>query len=132
MGSAQPRTRSALWWTATAVAAACLFAIALSDSVYEATSPPGPLQILLRKSYSIAAFTLVGILLSKALAAPSPQVRWLFPAASIAAYSLLIEAGQAAEGVREGLLWNGIDVLCGFVGGYFGWLTATPRLRQQR
>ncbi len=132
MPSARPASTSALWWIATVVVAACLFAVALSDSVYEATSPPGPWQILLRKSYSIAAFTLVGFLLSKALGAPSPRLRWLLPAASIAAYSFVIEAGQAAEGVREGLLWNAVDVACGFLGGYLGWLATRRRAPQHR
>ncbi len=132
MPSARAPLTSALWWTATVIVAACLFAVALSDSVYEATSPPGPWQILLRKTYSVGAFTLVGILLSKAMQGPSGVQPWLWPAVSIAAYSLLIEAGQAAEGVREGLIWNAVDVACGLLGGYLGWLATMPRARQRR
>ena len=102
--------------------------MALSNDVYEATSPAViPFHVLLRKTYSVGAFALVGFL---ALRSRLPWPASL-PAAALAVglYSAAIELGQYLTGVREGLLSNGIDVACGAIGGALGALAARVRLR---
>jgi hypothetical protein len=108
-----------LRWVAFLLVASAFFAIALSDVVYELTSPSAlSWHVLLRKTYSIGAFTIVGMLLGWALPA---RVRGSLQAAvAIATYSGLIEIAQRLAGSREGLMWNAIDVACGAIGGYLG------------
>jgi len=122
-----PNSYATAWWLATLVVAAALYYVALSDTVYNVTSPPGPFQILLRKSYSIAAFALVGWLFARASSASGRPRSALFVAFSVAAYSALIELGQAIGQTHEGLLWNLIDVACGFLGGLLGALVLRLR-----
>jgi hypothetical protein len=99
--------------------AAALFWAATSNEVYDLTSPPAlSFHVLLRKTYSIAAFALVGFTADKAL---GPSGRAAVRAALVvAAYSAAIEVAQAARGSHEGLAWNAVDVLCGAVGGWLG------------
>ena len=94
--------------------------LASSDTVYNLTSPPGPLQILMRKSNSILAFALLGYLFARALSASDKPKSTIYVAAAIGAYSLLIEIEQAIVGSHEGLVWNTVDVICGVIGGYIG------------
>ena len=107
-----------VWTPLVALAAAVLFFVALSDAIYEATSPSAfAWHVVLRKAYSVAAFALVGYLLRRALA---EHGKTRVPATCVwgmAAYSGAIEIGQALVGSHEGLLWNGVDVLCGALGG---------------
>jgi len=116
------KRRVVLWWTLTIVVAVAFFLLALSDTVYEVTSPPGPLQILLRKSYSIAAFSVVGYCLSRALQISGRNVAVTGIGAAVAVYSLGIEVAQALIGAHEGLGWNAVDVVCGLIGGFLGGL----------
>lgn len=118
----QPHTRRhpAVWWTATAVVALVFFVIALSDTVYNLTSPPGPFQILLRKTYSVAAFGLLGYLFTRALRASGGQASALSVAVAVGAYSAAIEIGQALGQAHEGIGWNLVDVACGMLGGALG------------
>jgi hypothetical protein len=109
-----------LWWTLTIVAAIAFFFLAASDTVYNLTSPPGPLQILLRKSYSLGAFALVGYPLSRALELSTKPKPVLFVATAVGIYSLAIEIVQAIVGSHEGFVWNAVDVGFGFAGGYLG------------
>ncbi|HWT04248.1 MAG TPA: hypothetical protein VN224_00695 [Xanthomonadales bacterium] len=103
---------------AVAVAAA-LFWAATSNEVYDLTSPPGlSFHVVLRKTYSIAAFALVAFTADKALG-PSARAG-LRGALALAAYSAAIEVVQAARGSHEGVLWNAVDVLCGAAGGWLG------------
>lgn len=119
----RPATRVWLWWAATAIVAAALLLLSLSDTVYELTSPPGPLQILLRKTYSVGAFALVGYLYARSWQASGRVRGWLYLALSIAGYSALIEIVQAIDQSHEGLAWNAVDVACGFIGGALaGWI----------
>lgn len=101
------------------VAAALLFAISLNPDIERATSPHiFGLQVILRKTYSVVAFGLVGFLLAEVRRSRFYDV---FPVALlIALYSATIELTQFALGSHEGLYWNVVDVLCGFLGGYFG------------
>lgn len=122
-----PNFHATAWWLATLLVAAALYYVALSDTVYNVTSPPGPFQILLRKSYSIAAFALVGWLFARASSASGRIRSTLFVAFSVAAYSALIEIGQAIGQAHEGLFWNLVDVACGFLGGLLGALALRLR-----
>ena len=104
---------SALRWTVFALVAATLFWAALSNDVYNLTSPPAfGLHVLLRKSYSIVAFAVVGVAL---IWASKASLRTT--AVAIAIYSGLIEIGQHILYGHEPLFWNAIDVACGAVGG---------------
>jgi hypothetical protein len=107
-------------WIAVAVAvAAALFWAATSNEVYDLTSP-GELSfhIVLRKTYSIVAFAVVGFTADKAL---GPSTRAALRAALVvAAYSAAIEVVQAARGSHEGAVWNAVDILCGAAGGWLG------------
>ena len=114
------KRQAILWWTLTIIAAIAFLFVAASDTVYDLTSPPGPLQILLRKSYSLGAFALVGYPLSRALEASNMGKSALFVATAVATYSLGIEIVQAIVGSHEGLGWNAADVAFGFAGGYLG------------
>lgn len=114
------KRQATLWWTLTIIAAVLFLLLASSDTVYNLTSPPGALQILLRKSYSLVAFALVGYPLSRAFEASENAKSSLFVATAIATYSLGIEIVQAIVGSHEGLVWNAVDVGFGFAGGYLG------------
>jgi hypothetical protein len=116
-----------LRWVAFILVASTFFAVALSDAVYELTSPLTlSWHVLLRKTYSIGAFALVGALLTWAL--PARTRRPLRIAAAIALYSALIEVGQRVSGSRESFTWNVIDVMCGAIGGYLGYVGARLRV----
>lgn len=115
------------WWALTIIVALIFLFVASSDAIYEVTSPPGPFQILLRKSYSIAAFAIVGFLFSGAIRTSGKRGSSALTAIAVGAYSLLIEIIQAFVGSHEGLSWNAIDVGCGIIGGYIG--GALERLR---
>ncbi len=106
-------------WTLAAIGVAgFFFVIAISREVYEVTSPSWlAWHVLLRKAYSVVAFTLVGYLFRRALAESGkvPVAGTLI--AGVALYSAGIEAGQFLHGAREGLGWNAFDIACGALGG---------------
>lgn len=114
------KRRATLWWTLTIIVALGFFFLALSDAVYDLTSPPGSLQFLLRKSYSLGAFAIVGYVFSRASKASERGKSALYVPFAVATYSLVIEIGQAIVGSHEGLVSNGLDIAFGFVGGYVG------------
>ena len=109
---------------------AVAFWAALSHRVYSRTLPVGLLEHLfgeddggwqsavfvLRKLYSIVAFTLIGFVAHTAL----PPVRRpaLRAALVVAALSALIEVAQKLRHAHEGLASNAFDVLCGAFGGW--------------
>jgi hypothetical protein len=105
-------------FTIAALLAVVLFVAAISNEVYEATSPAWlSWHVLLRKAYSIVAFGTLA-----ALAAPLwPDRRavWRLPVL-LAVYSAAIELGQWLHGGREGLGYNAFDVGCGAAGGLLG------------
>jgi surface polysaccharide O-acyltransferase-like enzyme len=111
-------------WTAFAVALILLFfALALSDAVYEATSPSSfEWHVLLRKTYSIVAFAIVGAALERAAREWDRSLSLPATMLAVALFSAAIEIGQALTGSHEGLLWNLIDVACGAFGGALAWL----------
>jgi hypothetical protein len=108
------------WWSAAAlVLAAVLFWAATSNELYELTSPAAlSWHVVLRKTYSIAAFAVVGFTADKALG-PSARAS-LRGALLVAAYSAAIEIVQGVRGSHEGIAWNVADVLCGAAGGWLG------------
>lgn len=105
-----------LRWLVFAVLAVGFFVIALNGDVYNITSPPAlSWHVLLRKSYSIVAFALVGgsfVWASGATLLVSTLV--------VALYSAGIELGQHFTYGKEPFLWNAIDVVCGGIGGAIG------------
>jgi hypothetical protein len=109
------------WTISAALVAAALYAIALSKAAYELTSPVSlSWHVLLRKSYSIVAFTLVGYLLRRALREhhrDNAGFTILTCIVGVAAYSAAIEVGQYFCGSTEGLGWNTVDTFCGAIGG---------------
>lgn len=109
------------WIAVAVVTAVALFWAATSYEVYFLTSPPAlAWHVLLRKTYGVVAFALVGITVDKALGSnPHSVLRTTLP---VAAYSAAIEVVQWIDGSREGLTWNAFDVLCGAAGGALGTL----------
>lgn len=104
------------------VLGAALFAAAVSNEVYEMTSPFWlSWHVLLRKLYSVAAFATLA-----ALAVPlwtGRRTLWRVTAL-LAGYSAAIEVGQWLHGAREGLALNLLDVACGAAGGVAGFFVA--------
>lgn len=94
------------------------FGLALSRDFYNATTPDTfAWHTLLRKSYSVVAFAVVGFCYRKALAEHGEPVGPLQAATIVAAYSALIEVAQYFGGAQESLTWNAVDVICGALGG---------------
>jgi hypothetical protein len=112
---------AALWWTATTIVAVLLFLVANSDTVYNATSPAWlDIHVLLRKTYSIIAFGVLGFFAARASQASGLRTTPLTVGFWVAVFSLAIEIAQAMTPPPEGLGWNTIDVLCGWAGGWLG------------
>jgi hypothetical protein len=123
-----PSGRGRRWTVAAAAVALALYAAALSNEFYRATSPPAlSWHVALRKSYSILAFALVGWLARRAWDERGGRLGLGGALALVAAYSLAIEIGQFVVGSREGLAWNAFDVACGAIGGALASLP--PRAR---
>jgi hypothetical protein len=123
--------RVAIWLLALA-AGAGFFALALSDSVYDVTSPGTmPHHVIVRKLYSLVCFSLLGLLFSRSLA-PSGLARTVARAALVVgAYSTLVENSQHFMGSTESLKWNAVDIALGAIGGGLGgavdWLWSSLR-----
>lgn len=112
-------------WLIFALLAVGFFFIALNGDIYNLTSPPTlTWHVLLRKSYSIVAFTLVG-----AAFVWASGVSMLTAALVVAAYSGAIEIAQHYVFPGEPLGWNVIDVICGGIGGVLGALIPWVRVR---
>jgi hypothetical protein len=112
-------SKPATWWIVAGIAGVIFCFIATNNTVYVATSPPSfDYYVVLRKLYSVVAFALVGT--PAALARRAGQ-RLASPAVGggiVAAYSAFIEVLQYfVDPPPEGLLWNAVDVACGFLGG---------------
>ena len=75
---------------------------------------------MLRKLYGVAAFTLIGFVVHKAL--PPARRPALRAALIVAAFSAAIELAQKANHAHEGAPSNAFDVACGAFG---GWLAVT-------
>ena len=112
------------------IVAVLLFIVANSDTVYNATSPAWlDIHVLLRKTYSIVAFGVLGFLAARASHASGLRVSPLTVGWWVAIFSLSIEIAQAMTPPPEGLGWNAIDVLCGLLGGWLGALASHYKRR---
>ena len=112
------------WRVLTAVAAVTLYAIAVSDTAYELTSPASlSHHVLLRKVYALVAFTVLGWLLAKARL---PRAAGLAAGGmAIALYSCAVEIGQIAiDHSPETFAQHGFDVASGLFGGMLGAVVA--------
>ncbi len=106
-------------WTIAAAAVAIFFyVLAIDNDVYAATSPAWlSWHVLLRKVYSVVAFSIVASLLRRAIVENGGS-RTIVPCiAGVACYSAAIEVGQYLHGSTEGLGWNTFDTFCGALGG---------------
>ncbi len=113
-------------WIVFAALALMFYVVALSNEVYNLTSPVAwNWHVLLRKAYSVVAFIIIGIAYLRAASASLTQA-----ALVVAAYSGLIEIGQHIENDgREPLYWNAVDIVCGGVGGALASLIRRIRAR---
>jgi uncharacterized BrkB/YihY/UPF0761 family membrane protein len=91
--------------------------VALFQRVFGEDAEDGPvaLHVVLRKVYSIVAFTVLGFVVHSAL--PRARRPALRAALVVAAFSAAIEAAQKLRGAHEGLLSNAFDIACGALGG---------------
>lgn len=96
--------------------------VALFERVFGEDAEGGPvaLHVLLRKVYSVVAFSLLGFVVHSALPrTPRPALR---AALVVAAFSAVVEVAQKLRGAHEGLASNAFDIACGALG---GWLAVT-------
>ena len=114
--------RAWFWLAACVAVAAALLWVAISNDAYEITSPFWlTWHVLLRKSYSIVAFGLVGFLLAGTLRALRSRWGSLNVGLAVGANIALIELCQRMfAGARESLAQQALDVAIGFVGGALG------------
>ncbi|HMD01771.1 MAG TPA: hypothetical protein VKG44_02285 [Candidatus Baltobacteraceae bacterium] len=106
------------WTLATLVVGSAMFVLAISNEVYALTSPYAlSWHVLLRKAYSVAAFTLVGVLYRRSLEERGRAHVARSTILGLSLYSACIEVAQALLGSREGLAWNAFDIACGTLGG---------------
>lgn len=118
------------WTTAAAAVAAVFFALSLSGAVYEATSPSYlEWHVMLRKTYSIVAFGIVGLALDRAALEWKRPLSLLATTAAVALFSASIEVGQHVTGSLESWKWNAFDVACGALGGALAWFLDRRLLR---
>ena len=96
----------------------------LIERVFGEDADEGPfaVHVLLRKFYSIVAFTIIGYVVDRAL--PPARRPALRAALIVGAFSACIEVAQKLREAPEGLLSNAIDVGCGALG---GWLAVMLR-----
>ncbi len=99
-----------------------LFFASLNREVEGATSPSNygaRAQTLLRKTYSVVAFAILGYLFT--WSHRRTGTLWLLASGvAIGSFSAIIEFFQHRMGAPEGLVWNAADTLMGLFGGLFG------------
>lgn len=115
-----------LWLSLFGVGSVAFFVLAVSDVVYELTTPENLLGIALRKLYSVVCFGALGFFLAMARI---ERLRTPAVGGIIACYSGAIEVAQRLAGTREGFYLNLADVAFGFVGGIAGAALATAAAR---
>jgi hypothetical protein len=128
--------RTGRWRVFLVVAAAVLYAIAVSGPAYNATTPVTlPFHELLRKIYALLAFALLGFVLERS---NLRRVNGVAGAGiAIAVYSYAIELGQIfIAHSTETFADHSFDVASGLVGGALGALVAllisAPAARARR
>ena len=111
-----------------------LFTLALSNAVYEATSPSWlTFHVLLRKAYSVVAFALVGFSLARTTQVAGRSWNPVQVGLSVGLYSALIEVCQRLlAGARESFAQQSVDVAAGLIGGALGAVVAEAFARRGR
>lgn len=128
--------RTTAWRAFGIVAAAFFYAISLSGAAYEATSPVAlPYHEILRKTYALGAFAILGFALERSRLARLQGVA--AAGIVIALYSGAIEIGQIVVAhSTETLAEHGFDVASGLAGGALGaflaLLLSAPHERARR
>jgi hypothetical protein len=112
--------RTPAWRAFGIVCAVVFYAISLSGSAYELTSPVVlPYHEVLRKTYALGAFAVLGFALERSAL---PRLGGVAVAGiAIAIYSAAIEVGQTVFAhSSETLAEHSFDVASGLAGGAFG------------
>jgi hypothetical protein len=122
------RVPVAAWRGLIVVSACVLFAVAVSNTAYNVTTPAtAPHQSILRKSYAVGAFALLGLFLQRANIARLPDIAL---AAVVGVFSYGIEIGQIVfDHSTENVVQHGFDVFSGFAGALLG-IAASRSLRR--
>jgi hypothetical protein len=135
-GQVDQRARHQLriWLVICVAISIVLFAIAISNAAYEATTPAWlPFHVLLRKAYSVVAFALVGFSLARTTQLAGRAWTPVQVGLSVGAYSALIEVCQRfLAGAHESLAQQSLDVGAGLLGGALGALIADAIVRRGR
>jgi FtsH-binding integral membrane protein len=98
-----------------------MYFLGTNDTVYNLTSPDAlDIHVLLRKAYSIVAFSVTGYVAARASLASGWRTSPLTVALWLALFSLAIEIGQDMSPPRESLALHSFDVACGALGGWLG------------
>jgi len=120
-------SKPAVWWIVAGIAGVIFCFLATNDTVYVATSPPSfDYYVVLRKLYSVVAFAVVGVPAALARRAEQRSASPAVVGLIVAGYSAFIEVLQYfLDPPPEGLLWNTVDVACGFLGGVIAALAAS-------
>lgn len=131
LGSGIDRVGTTTWRFLAIVCAIVLYGIAISNRAYELTTPAAiPFHVILRKTYALGAFTLLGFLFEKSAVPRARGAAW--SAAIVGLYSTAIELGQtyislSTEPMGEHLF----DIASGVVGGALGsWIATALRVRR--
>lgn len=123
-----------IWIVLSAAISVGLFAVAISNSAYEATSPSWlTYYVLLRKAYSVVAFALVGFAFARTTQLAGLALGPVRVGLSVGLYSALIEACQRLfAAARESIAQQSVDVAAGLIGGALGALVAEAFVRRGR
>lgn len=128
--------RTAAWRAFGVVSAVALYAIAVSGRAYDLTSPASmPYHELVRKTYAVLAFALLGFVLERS---NLRRIRGVLAAGFVlAVYSYGIEIGQILiKQSTETFAQHTFDVASGLAGGALGALAAllvtAPGARSRR
>jgi hypothetical protein len=128
------RRQLRFWVALCTVISIALFAIALSNAIYEATSPSWlTFHVLLRKAYGVVAFALVGFTLARTTQLAGRAWGPVRIGLSVGLYSVFIEVCQRFfAGARESFAQQSLDVAAGLIGGALGALVAEGFVRAGR
>jgi hypothetical protein len=128
--------RTTAWRVFTSISAIVLYAVSVSGRVYNATSPiTMPHHELLRKTYAVLAFALLGFALERSKVRRIQGV--LAAGIVLGIYSYAIELGQIfLKHSNETFAEHAFDVVSGLAGGALGafiaLLITAPAMRARR
>lgn len=108
------------WRALTIVCMLALYAVAISNSAYELTTPAAlPYHVALRKTYALGAFALLGFLFEESAFPRLRGIAW--SALVVGLFSTAIELGQTyISGSPEPMSEHVFDVASGVAGGALG------------